>query len=158
MSNTVPDEKVVVCFLAHLSKRLLEIGRETAASISIQRCWRNYYNRVVLKKKTEAAVTLQRYMRGYLARRFLGATKYVFSLSLSLSFCANIFISFKGLQLYCRLQSGNTKIGNNIRSYAPLRCVFRLGTSPPQSSCLVFNWFILFCQITDCTPSPRCSQ
>lgn len=91
MSNTVPDEKVVVCFLAHLSKRLLEIGRETTASVSIQRCWRGYYNRVVLKRKTEAAVTLQRYMRGYLARRFLEATKYEYLSSFLSAFSYSIF-------------------------------------------------------------------
>ena len=45
MSNTIPDEKVVITYVTYLCARLLDIRHETRAARVIQAAWRNYRNR-----------------------------------------------------------------------------------------------------------------
>lgn len=42
MSNTIPDEKVVVTYLLYLCARLLDIRHESRAARVIQHAWRAY--------------------------------------------------------------------------------------------------------------------
>ena len=42
MSNTIPDKKVTVTFLAYLAARLLDLSAEMTAARTIQLFWRRY--------------------------------------------------------------------------------------------------------------------
>ncbi|NXG60204.1 ASPM protein, partial [Hemiprocne comata] len=94
MSNTIPDEKVVITYLSFLCSRLLDLRQETRAARLIQSAWRNYRLKRELKlsqerdraariiqksainflsrrrilKKVNAAVLIQKHWRRYLAR------------------------------------------------------------------------------------------
>ncbi|NXR51709.1 ASPM protein, partial [Hippolais icterina] len=97
MSNTIPDEKVVITYLSFLCSRLLDLRQETRAARVIQAAWRNYRLRRELKlsqerhraaqiiqksamnflarrrilRKENAAICIQKHWRGYLARMTL---------------------------------------------------------------------------------------
>ncbi|NXX16482.1 ASPM protein, partial [Podargus strigoides] len=102
MSNTIPDEKVVITYLSFLCSRLLDLRQETRAARLIQSAWRNYRLKRELKlsqerdraariiqksainflsrrrilKKVNAAVFIQKHWRRYLARKiFLNLKK-----------------------------------------------------------------------------------
>ncbi|NXG18365.1 ASPM protein, partial [Grallaria varia] len=94
MSNTIPDEKVVITYLSFLCSRLLDLRHETRAARLIQSAWRNYRLKRELKlsqerdraariiqksainflsrrhilKRVSAAISIQKHWRGYLAR------------------------------------------------------------------------------------------
>ncbi|NXO70901.1 ASPM protein, partial [Phainopepla nitens] len=94
MSNTIPDEKVVITYLSFLCSRLLDLRQETRAARIIQTAWRNYRLKRELKlsqerdraariiqksamnflarqrilRKENAATFIQKHWRGYLAR------------------------------------------------------------------------------------------
>ncbi|KFZ53177.1 Abnormal spindle-like microcephaly-associated protein, partial [Podiceps cristatus] len=94
MSNTIPDEKVVITYVSFLCSRLLDLRQETRAARLIQSAWRNYRLKKELKlsqerdraariiqksainflsrqrvlKKVNAAVFIQKHWRRYLAR------------------------------------------------------------------------------------------
>lgn len=46
MSNTIPDEKTVITYMAYLCARLLSIRNEQHAASVIQSAWRHYRARV----------------------------------------------------------------------------------------------------------------
>ncbi|NXR24765.1 ASPM protein, partial [Cinclus mexicanus] len=97
MSNTIPDEKVVITYLSFLCSRLLDLRQETRAARLIQTTWRSYRLKRELKlsqerdraariiqksamnflarrrvlRKENAAVFIQKHWRGYLARMTL---------------------------------------------------------------------------------------
>ncbi|NWX58243.1 ASPM protein, partial [Promerops cafer] len=97
MSNTIPDEKVVITYLSFLCSRLLDLRQETRAARLIQAAWRNYRLKRELKlsqerdraariiqksamnflarrrilRKESAAIFIQKLWRGYLARMIL---------------------------------------------------------------------------------------
>ncbi|NXV02266.1 ASPM protein, partial [Cettia cetti] len=97
MSNTIPDEKVVIAYLSFLCSRLLDLRQETRAARVIQAAWRNYRLKRELKlsqerhraaqiiqksamiflarrrilRKQNAAIFIQKHWRGYLARTTL---------------------------------------------------------------------------------------
>ncbi|XP_063200790.1 abnormal spindle-like microcephaly-associated protein [Chroicocephalus ridibundus] len=97
MSNTIPDEKVVITYVSFLCSRLLDLRQETRAARLIQTAWRNYRLKRELKlsqerdraariiqksainflsrrrilKKVNAAVFIQKHWRRYLARMAL---------------------------------------------------------------------------------------
>ncbi|NXQ22282.1 ASPM protein, partial [Peucedramus taeniatus] len=97
MSNTIPDEKVVITYLSFLCSRLLDLRQETRAARIIQAAWRKYRLKRELKlsqerdraariiqksamnflarrrilRKENAAIFIQKHWRGYLARRTL---------------------------------------------------------------------------------------
>ncbi|NWS86375.1 ASPM protein, partial [Toxostoma redivivum] len=97
MSNTIPDEKVVITYLSFLCSRLLDLRQETRAARLIQAAWRSYRLKRELKlsqerdraariiqksamnflarrrilRKENAAIFIQKHWRGYLARRAL---------------------------------------------------------------------------------------
>ncbi|NXD14361.1 ASPM protein, partial [Nothocercus nigrocapillus] len=102
MSNTIPDEKVVITYLSFLCSRLLDLREETRAARLIQSAWRKYRLKKELKlsqerdraariiqkyaikflsyrrilRKANAAVIIQKYWRRYLARmNFLNLKK-----------------------------------------------------------------------------------
>uniref|UniRef100_A0A8C4UGJ6 Assembly factor for spindle microtubules n=1 Tax=Falco tinnunculus TaxID=100819 RepID=A0A8C4UGJ6_FALTI len=94
MSNTIPDEKVVITYLSFLCSRLLDLQQEAKAARLIQSAWRNYRlkrelrlsqerdraARIIQKsalnflsrqrtlRKVNAAVFIQKHWRRYLAR------------------------------------------------------------------------------------------
>ncbi|NXD22331.1 ASPM protein, partial [Spelaeornis formosus] len=94
MSNTIPDEKVVITYLSFLCSRLLDLRKETRAARLIQAAWRSYRLKRELKlsqerdraariiqksamnflarqrilRKENAAIFIQKHWRGYLAR------------------------------------------------------------------------------------------
>ncbi|XP_074164767.1 abnormal spindle-like microcephaly-associated protein isoform X2 [Sminthopsis crassicaudata] len=95
MSNTIPDERVVITYLSFLCARLLDLRKETRAARIIQTTWRKYKIRANLKlyqekdkaarviqaavikflakkqrkKRFNATLTIQKYWRRYLAQR-----------------------------------------------------------------------------------------
>ncbi|NXO14867.1 ASPM protein, partial [Oriolus oriolus] len=97
MSNTIPDEKVVITYLSFLCSRLLDLRQETRAARLIQAAWRTYRLKRELKlsqerdraariiqksamnflarrrilRKENAAIFIQKHWRGYLARMTL---------------------------------------------------------------------------------------
>ncbi|NXC93197.1 ASPM protein, partial [Certhia familiaris] len=72
MSNTIPDEKVVITYLSFLCSRLLDLRQETRAARLIQAAWRNYRLKRELKLSRErdrAARIIQKSAMNFLARR-----------------------------------------------------------------------------------------
>ncbi|NXY41189.1 ASPM protein, partial [Ceuthmochares aereus] len=74
MSNTIPDEKVVITYLSFLCSRLLDLRQETRAARLIQSAWRNYRLKRELKlfqEKDKAARIIQKSVRNLLSRRHI---------------------------------------------------------------------------------------
>uniref|UniRef100_A0A8C9F0L8 Abnormal spindle microtubule assembly n=1 Tax=Pavo cristatus TaxID=9049 RepID=A0A8C9F0L8_PAVCR len=74
MSNTIPDEKVVITYLSFLCSRLLDLRQETRAARLIQSAWRKYKLKRELKLSQErdrAARIIQKYTINFLSRRRL---------------------------------------------------------------------------------------
>ncbi|XP_045431978.1 abnormal spindle-like microcephaly-associated protein isoform X2 [Pipistrellus kuhlii] len=72
MSNTIPDEKVVITYLSFLCARLLDLRRESRAARRIQAAWREHRlraERCCRQERDRAASVLQAAVRGFLARR-----------------------------------------------------------------------------------------
>ncbi|NXJ86043.1 ASPM protein, partial [Trogon melanurus] len=72
MSNTIPDEKVVITYLSFLCSRLLDLRQETRAARLIQSAWRNYRLKKELKLSQErdrAARIIQKSAINFLSRR-----------------------------------------------------------------------------------------
>ncbi|XP_041276684.1 abnormal spindle-like microcephaly-associated protein [Onychostruthus taczanowskii] len=72
MSNTIPDEKVVITYLSFLCSRLLNLRQETRAARVIQAAWRRYRLKRELKLSQErdrAARIIQKSAMNFLARR-----------------------------------------------------------------------------------------
>ncbi|XP_063155950.1 abnormal spindle-like microcephaly-associated protein [Candoia aspera] len=71
MSNTIPDEKVVITYVSFLCSRLLSLSKEIRAAQLIQSAWRKYRLKIKLaqtrKQKSNAVVTIQKHWRRYLA-------------------------------------------------------------------------------------------
>ncbi|XP_042321051.1 abnormal spindle-like microcephaly-associated protein isoform X2 [Sceloporus undulatus] len=79
MSNTIPDEKVVIIYLSFLCARLLELSKEIRAARLIQTTWRKYRQKIKVaqmkQQKLNATVVLQKYWRRYLAQMELQKLK-----------------------------------------------------------------------------------
>ncbi|XP_006892180.1 PREDICTED: abnormal spindle-like microcephaly-associated protein homolog [Elephantulus edwardii] len=97
MSNTIPDEKVVITYLSFLCARLLDLRKEIRAARLIQTTWRryklkmdlqryqerdkaariiqsaiiNFLTKRRLKREVNAALIIQKYWRRFLAQRKL---------------------------------------------------------------------------------------
>ncbi|XP_072504413.1 abnormal spindle-like microcephaly-associated protein isoform X2 [Notamacropus eugenii] len=72
MSNTIPDERVVITYLSFLCARLLDLRKETRAARIIQTTWRKYKIRANLKlcqEKDKAAKVIQAAVIKFLARK-----------------------------------------------------------------------------------------
>ncbi|XP_019383908.1 PREDICTED: abnormal spindle-like microcephaly-associated protein [Gavialis gangeticus] len=72
MSNTIPDEKVVITYLSFLCSRLLDLRKETRAARLIQSAWRKHRLKVELKlfqEKDKAARIIQRAVINFLSQR-----------------------------------------------------------------------------------------
>ncbi|NXN27813.1 ASPM protein, partial [Nycticryphes semicollaris] len=72
MSNTIPDEKVVITYVSFLCSRLLDLRQETRAARLIQSAWRNYRQKRELKLSQErdrAARIIQKFAINFLSRR-----------------------------------------------------------------------------------------
>ncbi|XP_078074264.1 abnormal spindle-like microcephaly-associated protein [Mustelus asterias] len=95
MSNTIPEEKVVITYVSFLCARLLDLRKETRAARIIQAAWRKcklnrelqllqvkdqaaciiqatvrrFLHRQHFKKKKNAAIIIQALWRGHVARR-----------------------------------------------------------------------------------------
>uniref|UniRef100_A0AAY5K8C3 Calponin-homology (CH) domain-containing protein n=1 Tax=Esox lucius TaxID=8010 RepID=A0AAY5K8C3_ESOLU len=72
MSNTIPNEKVVTCYLSFLCARLLDLRNETRAARVIQGAWRKHClkkNLVLYRERTVAAAKIQLLVRQFLRRR-----------------------------------------------------------------------------------------
>ncbi|XP_061831528.2 abnormal spindle-like microcephaly-associated protein [Nerophis lumbriciformis] len=73
MSNTIPNEKVVMSYLSFLCARLLDLRNETRAARIIQGAWRKYRLKKDLqlyKVRNVAAGKIQVAVRHFLARRW----------------------------------------------------------------------------------------
>ncbi|XP_061680252.1 abnormal spindle-like microcephaly-associated protein isoform X2 [Syngnathoides biaculeatus] len=71
MSNTIPDEKVVISYLSFLCARLLDLRDETRAARVIQGVWRNYRitkDFELYKERNRAAVKIQMVVKRFLQR------------------------------------------------------------------------------------------
>ncbi|KAM9849238.1 abnormal spindle-like microcephaly-associated protein [Aulostomus maculatus] len=72
MSNTIPNEKVVMSYLSFLCTRLLDLRNETRAARVIQGAWRKYKLKKDLelyKECNAAAVKIQLVVRSFLEKR-----------------------------------------------------------------------------------------
>ncbi|XP_072172217.1 abnormal spindle-like microcephaly-associated protein homolog [Diadema setosum] len=72
MSNTIPDEKVVITYVSYLCARLLDLRQETRAVRTIQLAWRAHRLRKEQAAKIlreSAAAKIQTAVRAYLLRR-----------------------------------------------------------------------------------------
>ncbi|KAM4860799.1 abnormal spindle-like microcephaly-associated protein [Thomomys bottae] len=72
MSNTIPDEKVVITYLSFLSARLLDLRKEIRAARLIQTAWRKHKLRKDLKyhkARDKAARIIQKAVVHFLNRR-----------------------------------------------------------------------------------------
>ncbi|XP_070688412.1 abnormal spindle-like microcephaly-associated protein [Pempheris klunzingeri] len=72
MSNTIPNEKVVMSYLSFLCARLLDLRNETRAARVIQGAWRKYRLKKDLqlyKERNMAAVKIQLVVRSFLQKR-----------------------------------------------------------------------------------------
>ncbi|XP_006834297.1 PREDICTED: abnormal spindle-like microcephaly-associated protein homolog [Chrysochloris asiatica] len=72
MSNTIPDEKVVITYLSFLCARLLDLRKEIRAARLIQTTWRKYKMKTDLKRHEErdkAARIIQSAIINFLAKR-----------------------------------------------------------------------------------------
>nr|XP_033772299.1 abnormal spindle-like microcephaly-associated protein [Geotrypetes seraphini] len=71
MSNTIPDEKMVITYLSFLCARLLDLHKETRAARVIQSTWKKYKlrtERELHQKKDKAARVIQGAAVAFLAR------------------------------------------------------------------------------------------
>uniref|UniRef100_A0A6J0SHN4 Abnormal spindle-like microcephaly-associated protein isoform X1 n=1 Tax=Pogona vitticeps TaxID=103695 RepID=A0A6J0SHN4_9SAUR len=75
MSNTIPDEKVVITYLSYLCSRLLELSKEIRAAQLIQSAWRERRLKTKLAQTKSAAVVIQKYWRRCLAKMELEKLK-----------------------------------------------------------------------------------
>uniref|UniRef100_A0A2I3NAH1 Abnormal spindle-like microcephaly-associated protein homolog n=1 Tax=Papio anubis TaxID=9555 RepID=A0A2I3NAH1_PAPAN len=74
MSNTIPDEKVVITYLSFLCARLLDLRKEIRAARLIQTTWRKYKLKTDLKRHQErdkAARMIQSAVINFLAKQRL---------------------------------------------------------------------------------------
>ncbi|KAL4635046.1 abnormal spindle-like microcephaly-associated protein [Arapaima gigas] len=72
MSNTIPNEKVVTCYLSFLCARLLDLRTETRAAWVIQGTWRKYKLKMeqkLYKQRYMAATKIQSAIKVFLQRR-----------------------------------------------------------------------------------------
>ncbi|XP_041134515.1 LOW QUALITY PROTEIN: abnormal spindle-like microcephaly-associated protein homolog [Polyodon spathula] len=72
MSNTIPSEKVVTCYLSFLCARLLDLRKEARAARVIQATWRKYRLKKELQhyeERTQAAFIIQSAVVQFLWRR-----------------------------------------------------------------------------------------
>uniref|UniRef100_A0A3B4V032 Assembly factor for spindle microtubules n=1 Tax=Seriola dumerili TaxID=41447 RepID=A0A3B4V032_SERDU len=72
MSNTIPNEKIVMSYLTFLCARLLDLRNETRAARVIQGAWRKYRLKKDLqlyKERNVAAVKIQLVVRSFLQKR-----------------------------------------------------------------------------------------
>ncbi|KAK5869529.1 hypothetical protein PBY51_024238 [Eleginops maclovinus] len=72
MSNTIPNEKVVMSYLSFLCARLLDLRNETRAARVIQAAWRKYRLKKDLqlyKERNIAAAKIQLVVRSFLQKR-----------------------------------------------------------------------------------------
>ncbi|XP_029002056.1 abnormal spindle-like microcephaly-associated protein isoform X2 [Betta splendens] len=72
MSNTIPNEKVVMSYLSFLCARLLDLRNETRAARLIQGAWRKYRLKKDLqlyKERNMAAMKIQALVRSFLLKR-----------------------------------------------------------------------------------------
>ncbi|XP_073332117.1 abnormal spindle-like microcephaly-associated protein [Pagrus major] len=72
MSNTIPNEKVVMSYLSFLCVRLLDLRNETRAARVIQGAWRKYRLKKDLqlyKERNMAAAKIQSLVRSFLQKR-----------------------------------------------------------------------------------------
>uniref|UniRef100_A0A8C5SV63 Assembly factor for spindle microtubules n=1 Tax=Laticauda laticaudata TaxID=8630 RepID=A0A8C5SV63_LATLA len=67
MSNTIPDEKVVIIYVSFLCSRLINLSKEIRAAQLIQSAWRKYRLKKLIEQKCNAVVILQKHWRRYLA-------------------------------------------------------------------------------------------
>ncbi|XP_055073870.2 abnormal spindle-like microcephaly-associated protein [Misgurnus anguillicaudatus] len=74
MSNTIPNEKVVTCYLSFLCARLLDLRNETRAARVIQGAWRKYKLQKDIelnRQKNLAATKIQTLVRRFIMKRRL---------------------------------------------------------------------------------------
>uniref|UniRef100_A0A673LLS7 Abnormal spindle microtubule assembly n=1 Tax=Sinocyclocheilus rhinocerous TaxID=307959 RepID=A0A673LLS7_9TELE len=72
MSNTIPNEKVVTCYLSFLCARLLDLRNETRAARVIQGAWRRYKlqkNIELIQQRNLSATKIQALVRKFILRR-----------------------------------------------------------------------------------------
>ncbi|XP_052056737.1 abnormal spindle-like microcephaly-associated protein [Apodemus sylvaticus] len=77
MSNTIPDEKVVITYLSFLCARLLDLRKEIRAARLIQTTWRKYKLKRDLRhhqERDKAARVIQSAVLNFLSRRRLQKT------------------------------------------------------------------------------------
>ncbi|KAK5616335.1 hypothetical protein CRENBAI_014028 [Crenichthys baileyi] len=72
MSNTIPNEKVVMSYLSFLCARLLDLRIETRAARLIQAAWRKHKLKkdlLLYEERNQAAMKIQVVVKGFLMRR-----------------------------------------------------------------------------------------
>ncbi|KAF9582765.1 hypothetical protein BGW38_010790 [Lunasporangiospora selenospora] len=65
----IPDEKAVILFVTYLCARLMHLNKDIRAAKTIQRIWRQKHYGRREESRIQAAIILQKYIRGYLVRK-----------------------------------------------------------------------------------------
>jgi len=73
--GAVPEEKTVITFVAHLAARLIDLGVDGRAAGVLQRSWRITRTIKQAMQYEGVILTVQRYSRGFLARRRCAAMR-----------------------------------------------------------------------------------
>ncbi|KAM9211889.1 abnormal spindle-like microcephaly-associated protein isoform 2-T2 [Dugong dugon] len=134
MSNTIPDEKVVITYLSFLCARLLDLRKETRAARLIQTTWRryklktdlkryqerdkaariiqsaviNFLTKRRLKKEIIAALVIQKYWRRFLAQRkllMLKREKLEKTQNKSAAIIQAVWRKYKAMKAACKIQA-----------------------------------------------------
>ena len=73
MSNTLPNEKVVIAYVSYLCHQMFVLRKEIRAVLCIQRAWWRYKQHCALGQQQintkKAVVTIQAWLKGYIARK-----------------------------------------------------------------------------------------
>uniref|UniRef100_A0A1X7V6E3 Calponin-homology (CH) domain-containing protein n=2 Tax=Amphimedon queenslandica TaxID=400682 RepID=A0A1X7V6E3_AMPQE len=73
MSDTLPDEKVVISFVSYLCHRLMILRKETRSAVVLQRAWRKIKQRkrerCLMSLRNNAATFIQATFRRFIAKR-----------------------------------------------------------------------------------------
>ncbi|XP_035230468.1 abnormal spindle-like microcephaly-associated protein homolog, partial [Stegodyphus dumicola] len=146
ISNTLPDEKVIITLVSYVNIRLMELSTEIRAArrilfawrkyrlrkqlkhfkteivavIRIQRAWRSYSDKMRLKKLQHAAVVVQSVWRMHSARKMLAALKYekyMKHLNQNATVIQALFRGYSARKLFIKCLEASIVIQKHVRSW-----------------------------------------
>ncbi|XP_060088344.1 abnormal spindle-like microcephaly-associated protein [Heteronotia binoei] len=124
MSNTIPDEKVVITYVSFLCSRLLDLCKEIRAARLIQSAWRKHKLKQKLaqniKQTWSATIVIQKHWRRYLALREFQKFKKAKQEALSSIVIQKYWRGYCARRKYLQLQYNTVLIQARIRMWLSL--------------------------------------